>query len=378
MLNSTERHEARYRRRKYKRDLKKRQNVEGYDDFDKVFSFKNLYDGYKNCIKGVQWKASTQIYKSNALINIADSRSKLLDGSYKSMGFYEFDIFERGKHRHIRSVHISERCIQRTLCDKCLIPVVSRRFVYDNSANIKGRGYDFAINRATAHLHKFYRSNGHCNNGYVLMIDFSKFFDRIQHDKLFSIIDNEFSDKRITDLYKLFISAFGECGLGLGSQVSQISALLYPNHIDHFIKDVLRIKFFGRYMDDMYLIHNDKEYLKQCLLLIKEWCSKVGIVLNDKKTTIVKLSNGFKFLKIRFTLTASGKVVKRLCRQNITRMRRKLKKYKKFVQNGRMSIDDVYTSFVSWRGHAKRCNSYKTIQSMSALYDELFGGITCL
>lgn len=378
MLNSTERHEARYRRRKYKRDLKKRQRMEECDDFDKVFSFKNLYDGYKNCIKGVQWKASTQIYKSNALINIADSRLKLLDGSYKSMGFYEFDIFERGKHRHIRSVHISERCIQRTLCDKCLIPVVSRRFVYDNSANIKGRGYDFAINRATAHLHKFYRLNGHCNNGYVLMIDFSKFFDRIQHDKLFNIIDNEFSDKRITDLYKLFISAFGECGLGLGSQVSQISALLYPNHIDHFIKDVLRIKFFGRYMDDMYLIHNDKEYLKQCLSLIKEWCSKVGIVLNDKKTTIVKLSKGFKFLKIRFTLTASGKVVKRLCRQNITRMRRKLKKYKKFVQNGRMSINDVYTSFVSWRGHAKRCNSYKTIQSMGALYDELFGGITCL
>lgn len=370
-MNSAERHEARYKRRKAARDLKKYKRIHKYDDFNSVFSFDNLYDGYKNSIRGVQWKASTQIYESNAIVNIAESRKSLLDGTFRSMGFYEFDIFERGKHRHIKSVHISERCIQRAFCDKCLIPVMSRRFVYDNSANIKGRGYDFAINRATAHLHKFYRKHG--NNGYVLMIDFSKFFDRIQHKYLFETVDKIYSDNRIKSLYRLFVSAFGDVGLGLGSQVSQISALIYPDKIDHIIKEKLRIKYFGRYMDDMYLIHENKEYLLKCLNIIREECNKIGIVLNDNKTHITKLSKGFRFLKINFTLTHTGKVVKRLYRPCITKTRRKLKKFKRMVDSGSMSICDVFNSYMSWRGHARRCNSYKTIKSMDLLYLKLFG-----
>jgi len=58
------------------------------------------------------------------------------------------------------------------------------------------------------------------------------------------------------------IYAFGNKGLGLGSQVSQISAVFYPNSVDHFIKDKLGIKTYGRYMDDGYIIHNNIKELK--------------------------------------------------------------------------------------------------------------------
>ena len=62
-----------------------------------------------------------------------------------------------------------------------------------------------------------------------------------------------------------FIDDFGEVGLGLGSQISQVSALMYPNKLDHYIKEELRIQAYGRYMDDGYLVHESKEHLQHCL-----------------------------------------------------------------------------------------------------------------
>ena len=55
-------------------------------------------------------------------------------------------------------------------------------------------------------------------------------------------------------------------GLPLGNQSSQWFALLYLNVIDRFCKEVLKIKGYIRYMDDMILIHRDKKYLQYCLL----------------------------------------------------------------------------------------------------------------
>lgn len=63
--------------------------------------------------------------------------------------------------------------------------------------------------------------------------------------------------------------------------------------------------------------------------VLREKYAELGIQLNEKKTKIVKLSRGFTFLKTRFILTDTGKVVKKLCRESITRERAKLKKFAK-------------------------------------------------
>ena len=60
-------------------------------------------------------------------------------------------------------------------------------------------------------------------------------------------------------------------GMGLGSPITQITQLALPSELDHFIKEVLRIKYYIRYMDDLILIHHDKEYLKYCLEEIRKF-----------------------------------------------------------------------------------------------------------
>ena len=159
-MNSVERHEARYQRRRAARLEKRARNTKGLGDFESVFSFEHLYAAYRASVKGVGWKASTQRYKASALANIDKTHNALLGGTFKSKGFYEFDIVERGKPRHIRSVHISERVVQRCLCDYSLVPMLSRSFIYDNGASLQGKGYDFAVRRVTRFLTKHYRQHG--------------------------------------------------------------------------------------------------------------------------------------------------------------------------------------------------------------------------
>ena len=373
-MNSKERHEARYQRRKEERLRRKRERNEQYGDFDKVFTFDNLYCAFKKCCRGVGWKASTQRYKANALQNINDTLRSLQNGTYKSRGFYEFDVVERGKPRHIKSVHISERVVQRCLCDNALVPMFGKSFIYDNGACIEHKGIDFAVRRLVCHLQRHFRKHG--TNGYALVFDFSRYFDNIQHEPLKEVVDKAFTDTRIARLVNGFIDDFGEVGLGLGSQISQVSALMYPNRLDHYIKEVLHIKHYGRYMDDGYLIHDSKEHLQKCLQEIRRLCAELGIKLNEKKTQIVKLSRGLNFLKRRFILTETGKVIVKPARKGITKMRRKLRTFKRWLVAGKMKMEDIRTSYTSWKGHMKQCNAYRTILSTDALFDSLFAGST--
>lgn len=369
-MTSTERREARYQRRVAARQAKKYKGTANADSFDQVFSFQNLYRSYRCCRRGVSWKASVQKYTANAPLNVYQTWKRLEQGKYKSPGFYEFDLFERGKARHIRSTVIGERVVQRCLCVNALVPVLGRTFIYDNGASMEGKGYDFAINRITKHLREHYRKYG--NDGYVLLFDFSKFFDNVSHEVVKTELRRQFSDERILSLTEHFIDMFGDKGMGLGSQISQVLALVSANRLDHYIKEVLHIRGYARYMDDGYLIHPSKAYLQKCLVGIKAMCETLGIVLNAQKTQIVKLSHGFTWLKVRFFLTESGKVVRKIYKRSITVMRRKLKKLAAKLASGRIIFEYITAMWQSWRSYAARFNAWHTIQNMATLFNRLF------
>lgn len=375
-MNSEERRKARYERRKAAREKKKRERLAQYDNFDKMTDANVIVEAFEKSKKGVSWKSSAQRYEMNLLQNTNDSIKKLKAGEQIAQGFIEFDLRERGKVRHIKSVHIKERCIQRALCDYSLVPMLSNSLIYDNGASLEGKGIDFALDRLDKHLHWFYRHNGFSNEGYILTIDFTGYFDNIRHDHCYEILEEKFTDQRIIALAKQLIETFDDGeqkGLGIGSQISQILAITYPDKIDHFIKEKLGIKCYGRYMDDSYLIHKDKEYLKYCLEELRKQYAELGIIVNEKKTQIIKLSHGFTFLKMRHYLTDTGKVVKKPGKDSIVRERRKLKKLKRKFDDGEILFSEIQVQYRSWRGHIKRANAaYHTIENMDRLYNSLF------
>lgn len=201
-----------------------------------------------------------------------------------------------------------------------------------------------------------------------------EYYETAQHEPVFREFERSGIDDRLVALSKYFIQNFGDVGLGLGSQVSQIAALALPNRIDHYIKDVLGMKYYARYMDDGCIISESKEKLEICLRELRRLCAEHGIRLNPKKTQIIKLTRGFTFVKVRFRYGANGKVVRRATYKGIRHMRAKLRIFRRWVDSGRMTAADVETSLVSWRGHMKRFHSYHMEQSVERLYRELFKG----
>lgn len=368
-MTSEERHELRYQRRKAKREEKKR-SKQTEQSFEQVFSYRNLYKAHRLCRRNVTWKSSVQKYVVQAPVLVYRTWERLMKGKFRSYGFYEFDLYERGKARHIRSVTMGERVVQRCLCDNALVPMMGRTFIYDNGASTINKGYHFAFRRIVRHLQWHYRKYG--TEGYVLLFDFSKFFDNVSHEIIRKALAKDIPDERVRKLAEYFMDCFGDVGMGLGSQISQTFALESANRLDHYIKEVLRIRCYGRYMDDGYLIHPSKEYLQKCLEDIKKICQELDITLNEKKTQIVKLTHGFTFLKVRLFLLPSGKVVRKIYKRSVCKMRQKLKKFRKLVDAGKMTNEDVYCSWQSWRSYALHFNAWHTVGNMQRLYDQLF------
>lgn len=85
-------------------------------------------------------------------------------------------------------------------------------------------------------------------------------------------------------------------GLPIGNLTSQIFSNIYLNELDHFVKRQLKIKYYGRYVDDFFLVHPDRDYLKQCIWWISEFIEqRLMLSLNPKKIYLQHYSKGVKF-----------------------------------------------------------------------------------
>lgn len=117
----------------------------------------------------------------------------LKDRTYQSKASTEFIISERGKTRPITGLQMSDRVIRHSLCDNILAPSLLSYLIYDNGASLKGKGITFSRQRFEEHLHKYYRLYG--NDGYILLMDYSKFYDNIPHDIAYQEIAKHVHDE---------------------------------------------------------------------------------------------------------------------------------------------------------------------------------------
>lgn len=330
-------------------------------------TFEDLLDASNKCKRNVSWKSSTQMYTMNRLMWAASTKKKLEDGTYAPKRYNEFKIHERGKLRTIRSVHISDRVVQKAFNEKTLKPKTYPSLINRNCASQPGKGTAAQLEGLKEDLRRHYRKHG--RKGYILLMDFTNYFGNIDREILTEKLGLPKEDE---ELFQKFTTD-GE-GLSLGSEVNQTGAIFYASSLDHFIKERLRIKGYGRYMDDSYLIHEDKEYLVFCKEEIFKECEKLKIKINPKKVKIISFKDQFTFLKKRIRLTETGKVVMRPTKENFKRRRRNLKTQKKLLDEGKITKEQIDTSYNTWRSYAiQNGASKKTIKSMDELFNSLFG-----
>ena len=337
--------------------------------FDEVFTFEHLYDCAHECCNGVRWKASTQLFESSVLVWVARLKDELDRGVYRSKGFNRFTIVERGKTRRIQSIHISERTVQKCLVQYALRPLIMPKLISSNHATLPGHGTETALKELREHLRWWYARHG--RSGGVLVMDYHDYFGSIRHDVLKGMFRKLDMDDRLYDITCYFIDCFdGDTGLGLGSEISQISAVFYINPIDHFLKDNMGFHCYGRYMDDSYIIGNIDD-LVVALGCVESLSLDRGLSLNQKATNITRLDGGsFKYLKKRVFVSETGKIVMRLDRPNITRERKRIKANANKLADGQIPPETELQSWQSWRAYASKIDAHNTIQRMASERDE--------
>ena len=368
-----------------------------------IFDGNALYDAYLRAKKGSDWKSQVQNFEMNWLVELSKIQQSLENMTYELLQSNDFTMYERGNIRRITGEQIHDRVVKHALCDEILSPSIERFLIYDNGASIRGKGINFTRRRLLVHLHKFYMEHG-SNDGYILLIDFSKYYDNIRHDVLMELfkryVTNEHAlwllrkviDKSKVDVSYMTDEEYENClnalfnsllyqhvdqslltgekfmrkHLNIGDQVAQIAGISYPMPLDNYIKIVKGIKYYGRYMDDSYVIHKDKGFLQKLLMEIIEKAREIGITVNARKTRICKLSQTWRFLQIRYSLSKTGRIIQKINPKRLTVMRRKMKKLAY-----RLSAEDFSNWYHSWFRNYYKIMSKRQRDNIEILFNEL-------
>ncbi|MBR4719066.1 MAG: hypothetical protein IKP31_02360 [Lachnospiraceae bacterium] len=368
-----------------------------------------LYDAFRASMKSSAWKEEPQRFETDFLSELVALHNELSDRTYQTLPGTEFTQHERGKIRHIHGNRMRDRVVRHALCDKVLAPTLHPYMIYNNGASQEGKGIDFSRALFERDLHNYWLEH-RTNEGYVCFVDFSKFYDNIHHDKIKDTICPMLDDQAawllssIVDTFAIDVSymtdeEYATCledkfdsiryyntatdkmktgeklmykSVNIGDQTSQNIGIYFPSRIDNYVTIVRGFKRYGRYMDDMYMIHRDKEYIEETLHGVYKEAAELGLFINEKKTRICKLSDTFIYLQVKYFVTDTGKVVKRINPKSVTRQRRKLKAYKRMLDKGIMTYDSIMQEYKSWMGRYTRIMSKAQIKNMKALYNQLF------
>lgn len=369
-----------------------------------------LYKAYKASIAGSKWKESTQKFILNYLRYIFELLDDLRSETYRNGPKGEFELNERGRVRPITTLCVSDRIVRHVLCDEIFLPKVRKKIIYDNGASIKGRGLSHARKRFEVHLRKYYQEYG--NEGYVLFGDFSKFYDNILHSiakkQLLELVDNdkyiEWILDEIFDGFKIDVSymqdsEYEKCmhtcfnkleyrkvkkcdklekrymfkSVNIGDHLAQVIGVYYSHPIDNYVKYVRSQKYYGRYMDDWYIMSPSKEELKNILKHVSDIASELGIFINFKKTRIVKIKGPYRYLQFKYMLSRDGKITKRINQSRVISMRRKLKKLKIKCDKDEIPYANIEGMFRGWMCEFYKVMSKDQRKNMLTLFEDLYG-----
>ena len=311
----------------------------------------------QKCKKNVLWKDSVASFWLNGIERCIKLSDQLKTGKYKAAPPKKFTITSP-KKREVVSVAFRDRVYQRSLADQIVYPCMTKPLLNSNCACQKGKGTDYARNLLKRYVREAYQKHG--LDAYVLKIDVKGYYLNIPHkqaEERFKRYLPEWAAKRAVNILQGQYS--GDTGYYAGSQLVQIVGVSYMNHIDHYVKEKLGIKWYIAYQDDSILIHHDKAYLTKCLSDITAMLTDLGLKPHPDKTKITPFSKGIEFLGFTFKPTETGKVLMLINSDNVKKRRKTL--YRAAKKLPEQKLDEMQQA---WIAHVAKGNTYHLQERM--------------
>ena len=316
----------------------------------KYLTFEKLMEAHKKARKGKGLRKEIIKFNLKQEEYIYYLLEVLSNKTYKHGGYSTFYVTEP-KVRKIEKSRYLDRIVHRWLVDNFLRPCFVPTFIESSYACIKERGMHKAcldVQNTMKHCKRIWGSY------YILKMDVTKYFENIDKRILLGILEKKILDKDVMWLIKeILYSQEKEVGLEIGNYTSQLFANIYLNELDQYVKKVLSVKYYFRYMDDGVLMVSSKEEAKKILLCIKEFLfSRLGLSLN-KKTQIFKSKQGvnfcgYKINEYRLKIRDKGK----------RKLKKKVKKLKYLVKNGEISSKEAKVFLSGHIGYIKLANTW--------------------
>ena len=330
--------------------------------FEQVTSFENLVLAARKARKRKRLKPGTAAFDLDLERNLFRLQEELRARTWRPGRYVSFEIFEP-KHRLISAAPYRDRVVHHALCN-VIEPLFDRTFICDTYANRKGKGTHRAVDRLTAFCRK---------SRYVLKCDIRKYFPSIDHEILYrqvvrkvrdesvcwlarAIIDSSNPQEPVSDYFPgddLFSPFERRKGLPIGNLTSQFFANLYLNGFDHFVKETLGCRHYIRYVDDFVVLGEDRGWLEEVKDRAADYLEGLRLRLHPGKCQVFPISEGIGFLGYRVFSDH-----RRLRRDNVVRVRRRLKKLQEAYRDGCIELEDVSRSVQSWIAHASHADTW--------------------
>lgn len=320
-------------------------------NYSKLYQDEALERAFRRAISGHRDDPEHAWYEANKIEALDIIQRKLVRGTYQPKPLRTFWVSEP-KRRLVQAPSVADKIVQNVLVDEILYDAVTKPFIRDCYSCVIGRGTDDGLDRLKQFMAEAWRAYGtECS---VLKADIHHYFASIDQDDVIRRAERYVPDRRAMDLLCRYI-ALCPSGLPLGLRTSQPLANLELSWLDHKIKEVYRCRWYGRYMDDFYIIHPDRDFLRQLRREIEADLTAVGLQFNQK-TQIFPVAHGIDFLGFRTYLTDTGKVVRRLRESSRKGMSRAIKRYQAEYIAGVRTKEEIMQSYHSRRAHMERGN----------------------
>lgn len=353
--------------------------------FKDICDLENLIKAYYFARRGKRSKLRICQFDFFLESNLIKLKYFLTTNKYLPSPYAHFIIYDP-KTRQVAAPAFCDRVLQHSLVST-IDPLFEKRFIYDSYACRKEKGTHFGAKRIKKFLMAARCINGKEKEIYVLQCDIHKFFQSISWDILLSIISKTINchqtvnliEKIVTthertlgkDPIQLSIFSFtgfdneavsvtDRRGLPIGNLTSQLFANIYLNELDHFAKEVLRERWYARYMDDFLIIHHDKNHLLEVRDKIKIFLEKtLNLRLHSKKMVIKNVREGVPFVGYRIfydhILVRSS---------TLSHIQKKYKKKLKLFQQGQISREELRQTICSISGHFNHANAHNLYSFM--------------
>ena len=356
--------------------------------YNKITDIKNITDMYDKRISiNTKNKIKVERFDEHYVSNIARIKEILESRKYKP---YKYNIFliREPKVRLIMAQSITDKIINHLVSKFFLVDVFEPMLIDNNIATRIGKGTHIGIKKVKECLKK-----NITKDLYILKYDVKKYFYNLDHAILKSLIRKKIKDKDAIEILDTIIESTDDdyinetidiikkkeickinnskssnkdklikeidaipfCRKGksapIGNMSSQSFAVIYLHELDNYILEKLKPILYLRYNDDGILISDSKDYLENCLVVIRKLINKYKLELNNK-TRIYHIDEGFEFLGFKY-IRKNGRLVVKVKNQTKKKFNRKMKLIYKLYLSDNIDIKKIRMIEGSYLGHLK-------------------------